>query len=129
MVPEKKKTGEKGKEEVVLEFEDFWGYISEFLVEEQEIGTVRGTSFKCRYDREYDAVVVRPKKTNLPRDVTRGDFNRVWERFLEVREEKEFKNDLFRPALYQRITRNASYILPLLRKYYEEMIVPKLSSA
>jgi len=124
MAPEKKKVDEKE----LFDFENFWEYISELLVDEQEIGTVRGTSFRCRYDSEYDAFVVKPKKTNMPRDVTKGDFSRVWERFMEVREEEEYKNDLFRPALYQRITRNASYILPLLRKYHEEVVVPGLSS-
>ena len=113
--------------EEILNFGSFWSYISEELKEEKKKKTFgREKSFSCYYDENYDAVVVKPESTRLPRDVIKSDFRRVWERFLEIREDPELEKEAFRPALYQRITRNASYILPLMKEYYDKVYLPKL---
>ena len=61
--------------------------------------------------------MVIPTATNLPRDINKADFANVYEKMRELNRKYE---DVFRPALYQRITRNSSYVLPIIKAVQTE---------
>jgi len=70
--------------------------------------------FEVAYDSSYDELVVIPSSTKMPRHITKKDFRKVWEKFVKV------EGDPYRPGYYQRETRNASYILALVKDILEE---------
>jgi len=98
-------------------FEEFWESAKQFLNKGVELKTISNSRFKAYYDQGGGVIVVVPLSTNLPRDVTKTDFRKVFEKMKEMRRRYE---DVYRPALYQRITRNSSYILPIIRAVQTE---------
>jgi hypothetical protein len=82
-----------------------------------ELETISRSKFKANFDGGGGVIVVVPSSSNLPRDVNKSDFRNVYEKMRELRRKYE---DVFRPALYQRITRNSSYILPIIRAVQTE---------
>jgi hypothetical protein len=82
-----------------------------------ELETVTLAKFRAEFDNGVGVVVVIPTSTGLPRDINRGDFKNVYEKMRELRRKY---SDIFRPALYQRITRNSSYILPIIKAVQTE---------
>jgi len=93
-----------------LDFEAFWARIRELLSGEVEVETLSARQvFRAVYDPEYDEVVAIPASTKVPRHISQSDFLRVWEKFRKV------DRDPYRAGHYQRETRNASYILALMR--------------
>ncbi|RMF91660.1 MAG: hypothetical protein D6733_00575 [Methanobacteriota archaeon] len=100
-----------------MEFEEFWEGTKRFLEKGVELETITKARFKAEFDRDAGVIVVVPASTGLPRDINKGDFRNVYERMKELR--RKFR-DIMRPALYQRITRNSSYILPIIRAVQTE---------
>jgi len=93
-----------------LNFDAFWARIRELFVEGVEVETLSMKQvFRAVYDPRYDEVVAIPASTKVPRHISRSDFLRVWEKFQKV------DGDPYRPGHYQHETRNASYILALMR--------------
>jgi len=70
--------------------------------------------FEVAYDSSYDELLVIPSSTKMPRHITKTDFRKVWEKFVKV------EGNPYRPGHYQRETRNASYILALVKDILEE---------
>jgi hypothetical protein len=95
-----------------MEFEEFWENTKKFLNQGIELETITKSKFKSSFDSAGGVIVVTPLSTNLPRDIIKGDFKKVYEKMKELRRRYD---DTFRPALYQRITRNSSYILPIIK--------------
>jgi hypothetical protein len=89
-----------------MEFDEF------FLERGAELETISRAKFKANFDGSGGVIVVIPLSTNLPRDVNKSDFKKVYEKMRDLR--RRYDN-VFRPALYQRITRNSSYILPIIK--------------
>lgn len=93
-----------------MNFADLWGRIQKLLASEVETETVsRGKRFKAAYDSEYDEIIVTPLSTKVPRHISARDFRVVWEKSRRI------EGDPYRPAYYQRESRNASYILTLIK--------------
>jgi hypothetical protein len=100
-----------------MHFDEFWENTKKFLTKGVELETITRAKFKTNFDSAGGVIVVIPVSTNLPRDINRSDFKNVYEKMRELRRRYE---DIFRPALYQRITRNSSYILPIIRAVQTE---------
>ncbi len=95
-----------------MQFDEFWENTKKFLAQGVELETISRAKFKAQFDTSGGVVLVIPESTNLPRDVNKKDFKNVYEKMRELRRRYD---DIFRPALYQRITRNSSYILPIIK--------------
>ena len=100
-----------------MEFDEFWENTKKVLAKDIELETISKTKFKTVFDSTGGVIVVTPSSTNMPRDVNKSDFKKV---YLRMRELKRKYDDIYRPALYQRITRNSSYILPIIKAVYTE---------
>ena len=100
-----------------MEFDEFWESTKKFLANGVEVETISRAKFKAQFDTAGGVIVVVPVSTNLPRDVNKNDFKKVYEKMKELRRRYD---DIFRPALYQRITRNSSYILPIIKAVQTE---------
>ncbi len=94
-----------------MDFEEFWDRTKKFLEKEVELETVTKASFRTYFDKDAGVVVVVPLSTNLPRDINKGDFKNV---YLKMKELRRRHDNVLRPAFYQRLTRNSSYILPII---------------
>jgi hypothetical protein len=95
-----------------MDFEEFWESTKKFLVQGAELETISRANFKTNFDSAGGVIVVIPHSTNLPRDINKNDFKNVFEKMKDLN--RRYDN-VFRPALYQRITRNSSYILPIIK--------------
>lgn len=95
-----------------MEFEEFWEHTKKYLLNEIDLETITHSKFKTVFDSAAGVVVVIPGSTGLPRDINQGDFRNVFEKMKEIRRKHL---DVFRPVLYQRVTRNSSYILPIVK--------------
>lgn len=95
-----------------MDFEEFWENTKKFLVRGVELETISRAKFKTNFDSAGGVIVVIPLSTNLPRDINKNDFKNVFKKMTDLR--RRYDN-VFRPALYQRITRNSSYILPIIK--------------
>jgi len=101
----------------VIDFEALWSQTRDRYSNEVELKTISTQrEFKVIYDGSYDEVVVTPLLTKMPRHITKTDFRRVWEKFVKV------EVNPYRPGHYQRETRNASYILALIKDILEERV-------
>ncbi|HDY74534.1 MAG TPA: hypothetical protein ENH51_05435 [Euryarchaeota archaeon] len=100
-----------------MEFDEFWENTKKLLARDIELETISRTKFKAGFDSTGGVIVVTPNSTNLPRDVSKGDFKKVYQKMREL---KRKYGDIYRPALYQRITRNSSYILPIIKAVHTE---------
>lgn len=98
-------------------FDEFWEHTKKYLANGVELETISRAKFTSRFDSSGGVVVVIPESSNLPRDVNKNDFKNVYEKMRELRRKYD---DIFRPALYQRITRNSSYILPIIKAVQTE---------
>ncbi len=96
-----------------MEFEEFWEQTKKYLSIEIDLETITRSKFKTFFDSSAGVVVVIPESTGLPRDINKGDFKNVFEKMKELRRRH---TDVFRPVLYQRVTRNSSYILPIIKE-------------
>ena len=94
-----------------MKFDSFWDRINKhndgFRLETKS----RHQEFIFSYDSKYDEVIVIPESTSIPRHITQRDFENVWKKF------KEIPGDAYRPAFYQRVTLNASYILAIMEHF------------
>jgi hypothetical protein len=100
-----------------MDFDEFWENTKKLLAQDFELETISKTKFKTGFDSTGGVIVVTPSSTNMPRDVSKGDFKKVYLRMHELKRKYE---DIYRPALYQRITRNSSYILPIIKAVHTE---------
>ncbi len=100
-----------------MDFDEFWESSKRYLEKGVDLETISNAKFKANFDSSGGVIVVTPFSTNLPRDVNKNDFKNVFEKMKELRRRYE---DVFRPALYQRITRNSSYILPIIKAVQTE---------
>jgi hypothetical protein len=94
----------------VIDIEDVWVHIQGHFSKETCLKTISTRQeFKVVYDGTYDEIVVTPQSSKMPRHITKSDFRKVWEKFVIITDQP------YRPAHYQRETRNASYILALIK--------------
>jgi hypothetical protein len=84
-----------------MDFEEFWESTKKFLVQGAELETISRANFKTNFDSAGGVIVVIPHSTNLPRDINKNDFKNVFEKMKDLN--RRYDN-VFRPALYQRIT-------------------------
>ena len=99
----------------MIGFETLWARIRDRYSNEIGLETIStGCEFKAMYDSSYDVVVVTPLSTKMPRHITKRDFRNIWKKLVKI------EGDPYRPGYYQRETRNASYILALIKDILEE---------
>ena len=91
-----------------MNFEQFWSKLSKEKKDIRLETSARKQGFTFSFDDKFNEVVVVPESTNIPRHILRNDFHNVWNKF------KEINGDPYRPAFYQRVTHNASYILTIM---------------
>jgi len=96
-----------------MEFNEFWEKVKNYLTQGIELETITKSGFKANFDRDAGVIVVTPKSTMLPRDINKGDFRNVYNKMKDLSRKQL---DIYRPALYQRLTRNSSYILPIIKE-------------
>ena len=98
-----------------MDFETLWSHLQERYSNEVSLKTTSaGREFNAVYDRSYDLVAVMPLSTKMPRHITRRDFQNLWDKFMKI------EGDPYRTAYYQRDTRNASYILAMIKDVLEQ---------
>ncbi len=103
----------------VIDIEDVWTQLQGHFSKETRLKTISGQrEFKAVYDRAYDEIVVTPDSTMMPRHITKIDFRKVWAKFVTIKEKP------YRPGYYQRETRNASYIIALIKALTLEIEEP-----
>ena len=91
-----------------MKMEHFWEKVQRQRVDLHLETAARRQKFTVSYDPKFDEIVVVPESTEIPRHIPKKDFGKVWEH------SKKVSGDLFRPAFYQRVTHNASYILVIM---------------
>lgn len=104
----------------MIDFETLWARIRDRYSNETGLETISTRrEFKAMYDSSYDVVVVTPLSTKMPRHITKRDFRNLWEKLAKI------ERNPYRPGYYQRETRNASYILALIKNVLEEENIEK----
>jgi len=99
----------------MMDFETLWSHIRERYSNETSLKTTSTErEFNAVYDGSYDLVLVTPLSTKMPRHITRRDFQNLWDKFMKI------EGDPYRTAYYQRDTRNASYILAMIKDVLEQ---------
>jgi len=94
----------------MIDVENIWSHLQGHFSKETSLKTISTQrEFNVVYDRAYDAIKVIPASRKMPRYITKSDFRKVWEKFEVIKEKP------YRPGLYQRETRNATYILALIK--------------
>jgi hypothetical protein len=94
----------------VIDIKDIWTKLQGHFSKETRLKTISGKQeFKAVYDGSYDAILVTPDSTGMPRHITKTDFRKVWVKFVTIKENP------YRPGHYSQETRNASYITALIK--------------
>ena len=96
-----------------MKFETFWNNLKKDLVQDEFQTLKQKKSFSARYSE--GLVEIFPKSTMHERDLSHKEFLRVWNQAKNFNRGEQFVN-----KNYHDITRNASYILALMKHYLGE---------
>jgi hypothetical protein len=92
-----------------MKFDTFWQLLAKKISKQSEFYTLkRHTLFSAEFS--FDKVMVKPNTTKFTRQISQGDFQKIWNRAYKISLDEQFN-----PVNYQEDTFHASYILAMIK--------------